>query len=458
MMLNKSKTFRITTVLWAIASMMPYGAQAQTATQTQWTLQQCIDYAMDNNLELRQKRVSIEQSDVDIEVRKEAMFPTLSASTNQNVSWRPWSESYVNITDGSMASTTSTVNYNGTYGLQTQWTIWNGGVNSKQLERSRLQRTQAVTDEEVSQLSIQEQIVQLYSQILYQTEAVNVCKEILASTQTQLVRAQAMYDVGSMSRADLAQVEAQVSQEEYNVANVKTQLSDFKKQLRQLLQLPADEEFGVVTPSIDDARVMDLLPTVADVYGAALTLRPELKYSQLSIDAAELDIDIARRGRYPTVSLQGGINTSASSGLDFSWLRQLKTNLSNQVGLTISVPILDGKQTKTNVARAKLDRENAEIALQQQQRALYNDIETFWLNATNAQQQYKYALTNVKSMQESYDLVSEQFEVGLKDVVALTTAKNNLVQAQQQLLQSKYTAVLNRALLNFYQGQELTLN
>lgn len=442
----------------ALAAVWPAIGLGQTSENNNWSLQQCIDYAMANNLDLLQKRVSIEQSDVDIEARKGALFPTLSAATNQNVSWRPWSNSYVNITDGSFSSTTSTVNYNGTYGLQAQWSVWNGGINRKQLERSRLQQSQAVTDEEVSRLSIQQQIVQLYVQILYQTEAVNVCTDILQSTQIQLDRAQAMYEVGNMSRADLAQVESQVSQEEYNVANAKTQLIDYKKQLRQLLQLPYDQDFGVQTPAIDDSRVMALLPSVADVYANALNIRPELQYSKLGITAAELDIDIARRGRYPTVSLQAGINTSASSGLDFSWAHQIKTNLSNSLGLSISVPIFDGKQTSTNVARARLDRENAEIALEQKQRTLYNDIETYWLNATNAQEQYKYALSNVNSMLESYQLVSEQFEVGLKDVVALTTAKNNLVQSQQQLLQSKYTAVLNRALLNFYQGYELTLN
>lgn len=444
--------------LLALAFMFPVMGHAQEPVQAQWSLQQCIDYAMANNLELRQKRVSVDQSNVDIEARKGALFPTLSAATNQNASWRPWSESYVNITDGAMASTTSKLNYNGTYGLQAQWSVWNGGINRKQLEQSRVQQTQAETDEEMSRLSIQQQIVQVYVQILYQTEAVNVCNDILESTRTQLDRAQAMYEVGNMSRADLAQIQSQVNQEEYNVTNANIQLSEYKKQLRQLLQLPWDEDFAVVAPTIDDSRIMALLPSVADVYNNALTLRPELRYSQLGITSAELAIDIARRGRYPSVNLQAGINTSASSGLDFSWAHQIKNNLSNSFGLTISVPIFDGKQISTSVARARLDRENAEIALEQQQRALYNDIETCWLNATNAQDQYKYALSYANSMLESYALVSEQFEVGLKDVVDLTTAKNNLVQSQQQLLQSKYTAVLNRALLNFYQGYELTLN
>lgn len=423
-----------------------------------WTLQQCIDYAMANNLDIRQKQLSIDRSEVDIEARRGALFPSLSFATNQNVSWRPWSSSYVNITDGSMAATTSTVNYNGSYGFQSQWTVWNGGINRKQVERSRVALEQAETEEQSTRLSIQEQVVQLYVQILYQTEAVRVCREILESTQVQVERARAMYEVGKMSRADLAQVEAQQSQEEYNVSSANTQLADFKMQLRQLLELPGGTDFEVSAPTIDDATLMALLPSVDDVYTAAAATRPELRYNRLALQIADLDIDIARRGRYPTLSMMAGINTSASSGLESDWARQMKTNLSNSIGVTLSIPIFDNRQASTNIAQARIDRDAADVTLMQQQRQLYNSIETLWLNATNAREQYRYAVANVASMQESYTLVSEQFAVGLKDIVDLTTAKNNLVQAEQQMLQAKYTAVLNRALLNFYKGESLTLN
>ena len=140
-----------------------------------------------------------------------------------------------------------------------------------------------------------------------------------------------------------------------------------------------------------------------------------------------------------------------------SYGKQLKTNLNNSIGLSISIPIFDGKQNSTNVAKAQLNRTNAELALELEEQQLYNDIETFWINARNASDQYSSALVSVESMRESYNLVSEQFSVGIKDIVDLTTGKNNLLQAEQQLLQAKYTAVLNRTLLNFYQGMEFKI-
>ena len=435
-------------------------AMTATAGETDsgtWSLQQCIDYAMEHSLQLRQKQVTVDRNDVQVEARKGALFPSLSFATNQSASWRPWSEAYYNLSDGNLNSTSSEVNYNGSYGLSANWTVWDGGRNRKQLKKSRIAKEQSEVDIESTRLSLQEQIVQIYVQILYQTEAVRVNREILANTRIQADRAKAMYEVGNMSRADYAQMEAQVSQEEYNVTNAETQLASFKLQLKQLLEIVDSPDFDVAVPEIDSDNVMAILPTPADVYDMALNTRPELRYYRLGIESADMDIDIAKRGYYPTLGMSAGINTSNMSGLDKSFGTQLKTNLNNNIGLSISIPIFDQKQNKTNVATARLARESAQIELELEEKQLRSDIETYWLNAVNAQQQFRNATVSVESMRTSYDLVSEQFAVGLKDIVDLQTGKNNLIQAEQQMLQAKYTAVLNRALLLFYQGSPLTL-
>lgn len=432
-------------------------ASADETVSGTWSLQQCIDYAMDHSLQLRQKQVTVDRNEVQVEARKGALFPSLSFATNQNASWRPWSEAYYNLSDGNLNSTSSEVNYNGSYGLSANWTVWDGGRNRKQLKKSRLAKEQSEVDIESTRLSLQEQIVQIYVQILYQTEAVRVNSEILANTRIQADRAKAMYEVGNMSRADYAQMEAQVSQEEYNVTNAETQLASFKLQLKQLLEIVDSPDFDVAVPEINPDNVLAILPTPADVYDMALNTRPELRYYRLGIESAEMDIDIAKRGYYPTLGMSAGINTSNMSGLDKSFGTQLKTNLNNNIGLSISIPIFDQKQNKTNVATARLARESAQIELELEEKQLRSDIETYWLNAVNAQQQFRNATTSVESMRTSYDLVSEQFAVGLKDIVDLQTGKNNLIQAEQQMLQAKYTAVLNRALLLFYQGSPLTL-
>ena len=227
--------------------------------------------------------------------------------------------------------------------------------------------------------------------------------------------------------------------------------------MKQLLELVNTEDFDIVIPTIDDSRIMATLTSKSEVWSAAYASRPEIRNNQLSIQSADLDIDIARRGYLPSISLSAGIGTSSSSGQSTSFPEQWKTNLSNSIGLTLSIPIFDNRQNKTNVAKARLSKMSSELTLLNTEKELYSQIETYWLNARNAQQQYQYAKKNTDAMQASYDLVSEQFKVGLKNIVELTTGKNNLLQAQQQLLQSKYTALLNISMLRFYAGERIQL-
>lgn len=449
-----NQTIRITVLL--LLTVLAFHVDARDSTAV-WSLEKCIRYAMDNNLQLQQKRVGVKISETDVEAKKGALLPTVSFATGQNGSWRPWSESYVNITDGTMNTTSSSLNYNGTYGIQAQWSVWNGGRNRRQLDRSRLTQRQSEIDVESTELSLQQQIVQYYVQILYQREAVEVCRQILASTETLCDRAKTMYEVGQMSRADYAQMQAQVSQEKYNVANATSQLRSTVLALSQILQLPMDDNFEVEVPAISDEMLSAPIPTADQVFEVSKNLRPEIRYYRLGIEGAEIDIDIAKRGYLPTVGVSAGINTSNSSGMNESFGRQFRNNVNNSLSVTLSIPIFDGKQNATNVAKAQLNQTDARIALELGEQQLYNDIETYWINARNASEQYSSALVSVESMRESFSLVSEQFAVGLKDIVDLTTGKNNLLQAEQQLLQAKYTSLLNRTLLNFYQGMDLDL-
>lgn len=426
-------------------------------TQKKWTLEDCISYALEHNIQLQKSKLTKEQNAVNLKQQKANLFPSLSFSTNQNVSWRPWSQSFTNLNGGTMTTTSSDVNYNGSYGLNANWTVWNGGRNQKNIEKSKLNYDISDYDAAQTANSIQEQITQYFVQILYQTEAVKVNKQILEASKMQRDRAKTMVDVGSLAKVDLAQLEAQVSQDEYNVVNAQTQLDNYKLDLKQILELVGETQFDVDISPIDDTNVLAALPTKSDVYNQAYNQRPEIQSGKLNLEASDLDIDIAKRGYYPTVSLSAGIGTSNSSGMNKAFGTQLKNNLSNSIGVTVSVPIFDNRQNKTAVETAKINKLSTQYDMQDTEKKLYSQIETYWLNAYNAQQQYVSAKQNTQSMQESYDLVSEQFKLGLKNIVELTTGKNNLMQAEQTLLQSKYTALLNMAMLRFYETGKIKL-
>lgn len=432
------------------------GVGAQTYP-SKWTLEQCIDYALEHNIQLQQSVISKSQAEADLEQAKAGLWPTLSASTNQNVSWRPFSESTVNLSGGTFTTSQKEVSYNGSYGVNASWMVWNGGINRQNIKRSKL--SAEIAEEAVNETAntIQEQIIQYYVQILYQDEAVGVNKEILEGSKVQRDRAATMVEVGSLAKADLAQMEAQVSQDAYNVVNSEVALSTTKLQLKQLLELVTLEHFDVAVPNLDDSKVLEPLPSVNNVYALARGQRPEISQAELNVESSKLDVNIAKRGYYPTISLNAGIGSSNSSASDDAIFTQLKNNMNNSIGLSVSVPIFDGKQNKTNVAKAKLSEQSSILALQNAEKELYADIETYWLNAKNAQEQYVYAKSNLKSQEASYELLDAQFNVGLKNLAELITGKNNLIQAKQNLLQAKYTALLNIALLRFYEGFKMEL-
>ena len=439
--------------IFALAVLL--GLSGCLAKAKTWTLQECIDYALANNISLKQSKIKTLESHEDVLQSQSALFPSVSFSTNQNMNYRPFSESTINLTNGSMTSSSNKVSYNGSYGINANWTVWNGNRNRIAIKQNKLTEEQSGLSEQEQANTIQEKIAQLYVQILYETEAVRVNEEIVKASQMQADRAREMVNVGSLARVDLVQLEAQVDQDKYSLVSAQSQLANYKLQLKQLLELRDEEDFNVANPEVSDDKVMSSIPDKGTVFSAALKSRPEILSSLLSIQSADLSIKSARTGYMPTLNLTAGIGTSNSSGQKLGFGTQVKNNLSNSLGLTLQVPIFDQLQTRTAIRKAKFAKQDSELALQDKQKTLYNSVEKYWLDATTSQQQYVFAKKNRESMQESYSLVSEQFNCGLKNIVELTTGKNNLLQAEQQLLQTKYTALLNQALLKFYAGEKM---
>ena len=421
-----------------------------------WTLQECVDYALENNISLKQAAVKTMQSHEDVLQSRSALFPSVSFSTNQNMNYRPFSESTFNLTNGSMTTNSNKVSYNGSYGINANWTVWNGNKNRMNIRQNRFTEQLNELNRQQQANSVQEQIAQLYVQILYETEAVRVNEEIVKASMLQAERARAMVEVGSLARVDLVQLEAQVDQDRYSLVSAQSQLANYKLQLKQLLELHDEEPFEVADPNIGDEKVLSVIPDKGQMCAAALQHRPEIRSGRLGIESANLSIKSARTGYMPTVNLSASIGTNNSSGQQKTFGAQLKGNLSNALGLTLSMPIFDQLQTRTAIRKAKFAKLDKELSLQAEEKKRYSSVEKYWLDATTSQQQYVYAKKNRESMQESYDLVSEQFNCGLKNIVELTTGKNNLLQAEQQLLQTKYTALLNQALLKFYAGERLS--
>ena len=424
---------QISSILLSCLLLLPTGMNAEEDTPKQWTLRDCIDYALEHNITIQRNRISAESAQEDVKTAKADFLPSLSGNISQRVVNRPNSARGAN------------------------WTVYNGSKRVNTVKQQKLNNRIAELNVDESENSIEESITQLYVQILYSAEAVKVNESTLEVSRKEFERGQELFNVGSIASSDLAQLEAQVSSDNYQLVTSQATLQDYKLQLKQLLELDGDIEMDLYLPQLSDSNVLIPLPEKDDVYNTALSLRPEIEAGKLNVESSDLSIKMARAGYLPTLNLSAGIGSTNANGSDFSFSEQVKQNWNNSLGLTLSIPIFDKRQTKSSINKAKLQKQTSQLDLLDNKKTLYKTIENLWLAANSAQQQYVAASQKLKSTETSYSLVSEQFNVGMKNTVELLTEKNNLLSAQQETLQAKYTAILNAGLLRFYQGEEINL-
>ena len=286
----------------------------------------------------------------------------------------------------------------------------------------------------------------------------NICQQTVEVSQRQVERSRELLAAGSISKSDLAQLEAQYSNDKYQLVSAQANRDQLRLNLKQLLELDIDVEMNLALPPIDESKVLVPLPDKSTVYAIALGFIPSIQSGKLELEVAELNIANAKAGYYPNLSLNAGIgsghNTDNNGGLG----TQLKQGLNESIGLTLSIPIYSRRANKSAVERAKIQQKISELDLQNQEKALLNEIESAWLDASSAQSQYLAAREQLNATQTSYELTEEQFYLGMKNTVEMLTAKNNWLSAQQEELQARFMALLNLKLLDYYENKPLTLD
>ena len=426
--------------------------------QTQWTLKDCISYALEHNIQLQKNKLQKESSAEDTKQAKAQLLPSVSFSTGQNVNYRPFPDGGgTTVTNGYVDSKVNTTTYNGSYNIGANWTVWNGNKNTNTVKQSEITEQQAELTAQTTANSIQEQITQLYVQILYNTESIKVYEQVLEISKSNMKRGQEMLSAGTMAKAEVAQLEAQVATDEYNLVNAQGQVARYKLQLKQLLELTDSSDFDIAIPQASDEAALATVPSMNDIYGNALVTRPEIKNAQLGIEASKLQEKIARAGYMPTIGINGSVGASTTSASDNTWGKQMKSNLTGGIGLNLSIPLYDQRSTKSSIRKAKIQQQEQQLDLQDKQKELWSTIEGYWLDANTNQARFKAAKVSTESAKESYELVSEQFKEGLKNIQELTTGKTTLLNAEQNRLESKYTTILSMQMLNFYNGGDIDI-
>ncbi|MDE7074661.1 MAG: TolC family protein [Odoribacter sp.] len=431
---------------WLTVGMMLFsfaaGAQEKPVA---WDLRTCIEYARAKNIRIQQSRIGLEESLENTREAKAQRLPSLSFSSGHNYVNRPRPEA------GDKNS------YSGSYDLSSSVTLYGGGRLRKNLQQMELRN-------EVQELTIREAennielaITQAYVQLLYAHENVKINEHTVEVSKAQRDRGEQLLEAGALSRADFAQLESQYTTAKYQLVVAQTSLENARLDLKQLLELELDDTMEPAIPEIGEEEVLVLLPSKASVYQTSLGVMPEVKYNRLNIEVAGLEKEKAWAGYLPSLRLSAGMGTSHSTGSNWGWGSQMKHNWSENVGLTLSVPIFSNRSTKTAVNLAKLNVQQAELGYEDVQKDLLKSVETVYQDALSAQERYRSAAENLKAVELAFELTQEQFFLGMKNTLEMLTEKNNYLSARQELVQAKYMAVLNVQLLNFYQGKEIKL-
>lgn len=453
---NQTNTQMTKKTAWALCLLLC--ASSSYAQQHNWTLQDCINYATDHSIEILKSKAQTDITTENVKRQKANWLPTLSANSSQSLTYRPFQEGATGFVNGNaMSSSSKKTSYNGSYGINAYWTVFNGNQTNNNIKIAKLQSEESELNTLTSINTIKEQIVQLYINIMYTREALEVNKELLKQDSVLYKRGQELLSQGQIAKYELLELQAAVANGKYDIVNSATQIDQYLLQLKQLMSLPSEEHFDIANITLDDAHTLAAVPETQSVYSSALKQRPEIKAADLSIKEAELNYKVAKAGFLPTISLSAGFGDNHSSGSNKDWFEQMKRNLDGSVGVTISVPILDGRSNKTNTRKARIEQTIATLDKEDASRDLYYSIANYRLNAYNNQQKYIAGTEKLNYNQENYNAIYTKAQIGTMNIVETLNARTSLLNAKQDVLQSKYLTAYNRSMLNFYANNQLDL-
>ncbi|MCB9016349.1 MAG: TolC family protein [Lentimicrobiaceae bacterium] len=415
-----------------------------------WTLSDCIHTALEHNLQVRQTVLTSEIKQVNKEQARASRFPTLDASVRQNFSWSDQqnAEGGYDFND-----------YNNTnLSLSSNLNLFNGFRTSSSIRQSQLEYNASTFDTEASRENISLQVLDYYLQVLYAEEQLQNSNNQLLSTQQQLALAGERMALRIISKADYLQVKAQEANEKLLVANAVKQLQLSRLNLMQIMEIPVNDSFAIEKPDFSQTGKQLNVSSADKIYATALEIKPQIKSAALQKQISAYDMEIAKAGYFPQLSLNAGLSSGYNSLAEsLKFASQLDHNLTPTLGLTLSMPIFQQKQVRSQVSLAKINQTSAEINEQNIRNQLRKSVETAWANVLSAENEYDASNEQYTATAESFQVTTERFQQGVINSVDFLYEKTNLINAESKLLQARYNLIFNYKVLDFYQGKPLEL-
>ena len=447
----KTKTTILVSTVVFLTVLFPFKNNAQQADSTVWTLTRCIDYANEQNIEVRSSVLSIKSNEVGFEQAKSQKLPSVSGSISQNFSWQKGE-------DATGASTGYSGNSNNNYQVSSSVTLSNGYKLSNKVKQAELVLESVKLNSETIKENISLQILDAFLQVLYAEEMVKNAERQIESTTEQLALANERLTLSIISKSDYLQVKSELASEKLTLANARSQFEIARISLMQLMELPVTQDFDIVRPDLEKELNQMRKPDAQSVYETALGIKPQVKSAEINTESALYDEKIAKADFYPSVSVNAGLGTGYSSVYTNSnYFDQLGNSINPSVGLSVSIPIFQKNQVKNNVKLAQIGIESAELNQLSVKNQLRKSIEQACTDVNSAQEQYEAGKEKYTATEESYLLAEEKFKNGLINSIDFLVIKNSLILAESDLLQSKFNLVFSYKILDFYAGVPISL-
>jgi len=414
-----------------------------------WTLEDCLQYALKNNITIKDAALNYEQAAVDYSKAKSSRLPNLYGTASETFS-------NGNAIDPITSDYVTDQIYSTNVSLNSSVTLFQGNQINNQIAQNKLLLNQSELLAEEAKNNIIISILENYLQILYAKEGITIAENNLIASEKEVERAKARLDAGTIALSDYTEAQSQAATNKYAIITAKNTYQQYIIALKQLLELNPTQDIEIETLSNDVDYITLELDKVA-IYNKALGILPEVNASKIGVEVSEKDLDIAKGAYLPTLSLVSSLGSGYTSVNDNNFSDQFNVNFNQRLGLSLNIPIFNRNQTKAAVQSAQINIEKAQINQQLTQKEVYKKVETAYQNAVSAQEQLIAAEASKTAAEQSYKLALKKYELGGLSTTDLVISQNTFTNAQQNYLQAKYLNILYHQLLQFYQGNSIKL-
>lgn len=439
-------------IIFALALFMAAGLNAQE----KWTLRQCIDYAIEHNIEIKQQSLQVEGAKVDLSTSKNSRLPDLGANIGSGVGF---GRVGINAATGS-TSYQSMTTFSSSLGVSSSTPVFTGFRISNEIKKKEFDLLSATANLSKARENLELQVTSLYLEVLFKKEIEKIYLEQLALTNTQLEKTKALVEAGKVPRSQEYDMMSQQAKDELSLTMSKNDLDISLLNLSQALNLTGENRFDVMEPAIGSDQIENNKASIippSDIYQTAIGIKPHVKVAEYDLESSKKSLNIAKSGYYPTLNFNMSYNTSYNNKAPSSFGSQFRNQANEYIGVSLSIPIFNRFQTRNSVRTARLNIENSELALDNIKLALYKEIQQAFQSATAAQAKYTSTEKAFQAAEESYKYAEQRYEIGKLSVFEFNEAQTKLLTSKSEQVQAKYDFVFRAKILDFYRGAKIDI-